>query len=742
MKRKVPVFSQFFAVFMAMFLLLGISAPQTNAAEKPNEKNISLNGLIPETALNSQIVVKDGLTQPIYTTDDAIVEELYVETTVDADKDGKLDRIHLMLYRPKTDPGVKVPVIYHISPYNKNLATYQNHGFIHDLVPVGGNGQPPSYFQGFADQMGAYAAKNLGTLANYFVPRGYAVIIADSLGTAGSDGCPVSGGKEEISAAKSVVDWLNGRAKAFTKAGAEVSATSWSTGNVGMEGTSYEGTLANAVATTGVAGLKTIVPISAISSWYDYYRANGAVVAPGGYQGEDADIHAKAILTRVNPGICKNVIDDLENRQDRVTGDYNDFWHERNFLKDVADVKSSVLIVSGLKDWNVRPKHFAQWWEGLSENNVPRKLWLYQGTHGVNATNRNAFQLLEHRWFDYWLYGIENGIMDEPIVDVQREDNSWSKEASWPNVNTLSTVMHFNAAKETGGGSLTLQQPVNSAGVTESWIDDTKTFLNYVDDMVKYYNNRYDRYYLASNYGPTFVKNLLANPDTANPNRLAYLTSELSNPVRISGTPEISIRASIDRPVSNLTALLVDYGGSSPVIVTRGWTDPQNLESARISVPIVPNKSYTFKWAMEPEDYVIQKGHRLGIVLIATDFESSIIPSSGTKITVDPSKSQVSLPIVGGTTALNLTSTADMKTLVNQLQDQGDIKTNQAAQALNLHLTGVNQFEISGLADKVVKQLQGFKVLLDQQKKSGLISNRAYDLLNKDVDQLLKKWQK
>ena len=47
-----------------------------------------------------------------------------------------------------------------------------------------------------------------------------------------------------------------------------------------MTGVSYNGTLPNAVATTGVEGLKTIIPIAAISSWYDYYRANGAVVAP------------------------------------------------------------------------------------------------------------------------------------------------------------------------------------------------------------------------------------------------------------------------------------------------------------------------------------------------------------------------------------------------------------------------------------------------------------------------------
>ena len=71
-----------------------------------------------------------------------------------------------------------------------------------------------------------------------------------------------------------------------------------------MVGVSYNGTLPNQVATTGVEGLETIVPISAISSWYDYYRANGLVVAPhsetqgvgdNAYLGEDTDVLASFI---------------------------------------------------------------------------------------------------------------------------------------------------------------------------------------------------------------------------------------------------------------------------------------------------------------------------------------------------------------------------------------------------------------------------------------------------------------
>ena len=63
--------------------------------------------------------------------------------------------------------------------------------------------------------------------------------------------------------------------------------------------------------------------------------------------------------------------------------------------------------------------------EALGENDVPRKMWLHQGGHG--GTSTNDWQRTQNKWFDYWLYGIENGIMNEPMVDVQRENKAWDK---------------------------------------------------------------------------------------------------------------------------------------------------------------------------------------------------------------------------------------------------------------------------------------------------------------------------
>src|SRR5207302_7482857 len=109
----------------------------------------------------------------------------------------------------------------------------------------------------------------------------YAYVAVDLAGTNRSTGCGDVGGAAEVQSAKAVIDWLNGRAKAYYADGSPAVATKWTNGKVGMIGKSWDGTIANGVAATGVAGLVTIVPISAISRWYDYMRLNGVPRADG-----------------------------------------------------------------------------------------------------------------------------------------------------------------------------------------------------------------------------------------------------------------------------------------------------------------------------------------------------------------------------------------------------------------------------------------------------------------------------
>jgi X-Pro dipeptidyl-peptidase len=82
--------------------------------------------------------------------------------------------------------------------------------------------------------------------------------------------------------------------------------------------------------------------------------------------------------------------------------------------------------------------------------------------------------------------------------------------------------------------------------------------------------------------------------------------------------------------------------------VTRGWLDPQNRVSIRRSRQVKRGREYRFRFDLQPDDYVFQAGHRIGLVVVSTDHDYTIRPLPGTRLTLDPDGSELTLPIVGG----------------------------------------------------------------------------------------------
>ncbi|GAA2581661.1 Xaa-Pro dipeptidyl-peptidase [Winogradskya consettensis] len=605
--------------------------------------SVSIATILPATVAAAAAPGATPGTQPVYDYTQAIREQVWVQVPTDSDNDGQPDRVAVRIIRPReSGPDLKVPVIFQASPYYAGLNDVPNH----DDVDRDGSDALRS-----ADP-GTDRAESIvfsGYLDNYFVPRGYAVVFADSLGSGGSTGCPTSGGRNETLGMKAVVDWLNGRARGVDATGAAARA-SWSTGHTGMIGVSYNGTLPNAVAATGVRGLDTIVPIAGISSWYDYYRANGGVVAPGGYQGEDTDVLAKAVLTRENPEVCADVMTRIEQDQDRVTGDYSRFWAERDYVRDAGKVRASVLLVHGLHDDNVRTGQAGQWWDALARNRVPRKIWLHQAGHtDPFNVRRDVWLNTLNRWFDQWLRGVDTGIMNEPIADVEVAPNVWRTSRTWPVPGTKATTFSL-----TGSGALT-RGPARP-GARESFVDNPSRT----------------------------AEDLAADGTVADPNRLAYLSQPLIRETRLSGTPTITLRADLAGKSPYLTALLVDYGTadryaglrslptqdcvgpgipgdpgcfaqreyvttSTPSeIVTRGWLDTRNRRSPSVTTAVQPGKPYTFTWDLQTEDHVFAPGHRIGVIILSTERDHTLRYPAGTQVGVRTGVSSVVLPLVNG----------------------------------------------------------------------------------------------
>jgi X-Pro dipeptidyl-peptidase len=570
----------------------------------------------PAAAQVSAPVFIDGQAQPVFTAGPStwVRQELWVESEIDSDFDGKLDRIHVDVTRVQETEtiGLKVPVVFEVSPYYGGSVDVVNWNVDHEI------GQPPTTrpvtAPVFFDTSPIISNSHVST----WVPRGFAVVHAEGTGTGLSEGCPTTGDPFETLGPKAVVDWLNARAKGFTSpTSTEQVFADWTTGKVGMIGTSYNGTLPIGVATTGVEGLEAIVPISAISSWYDYYRANGAVRAPGGFQGEDADVLAEYTYTRPDQQICRPVIADLAANQDRVTGDYSPFWDARNYMNDIKNVRAASLVAHGNNDWNVMTKHAAVYYDALRKRRVPHMLYWHQGGHGGSPP-----LVRTNRWFSRYLWGHENGVENDPRAWVVREGQSSQNPTpypEWPDPDASKANLRFEAGAP-GIGTLTVQRVDR---VQETLVDD-------------------------ATISPTTLLN-----SASSPNRLVFKTPPLVAPVRISGTPEVRLWMSFSKPKANLTAYLISYPETgNGTVISRGWIDPENRTDPARTQAIEVGKEYRFDFDMQPKDSVVAAGRRLGVMIISSDRDYTVRPAPGTELTMDLAKSFVTLPIVGGQKAL------------------------------------------------------------------------------------------
>jgi X-Pro dipeptidyl-peptidase len=136
--------------------------------------------------------VQDGVTQPVFSFENAIEQTIFVESGVDSDGDGRKDRVRIRISRPgeTATQGIKVPVIFEHSPYRGDLGSLPNHNVDFDVLPQESLGKARAAQRGRpaarAERARARARARLkarlrpdlpGQLDNYYVPRGYAVVL-------------------------------------------------------------------------------------------------------------------------------------------------------------------------------------------------------------------------------------------------------------------------------------------------------------------------------------------------------------------------------------------------------------------------------------------------------------------------------------------------------------------------------------------------------------------------------------
>ncbi|MEM6514837.1 MAG: Xaa-Pro dipeptidyl-peptidase [Bacteroidota bacterium] len=562
--------------------------------------------------------------------EDWIRHDLWVETNFNTDGDNDMDRMHVSVTRPsQTDSeDLKLPVIYVSSPYFAGVAG-DLPGVMwnveHELGEIG-----PERVHPEVQRRGQRPIISNSHIRKW-VPRGYIVVHSSSPGTGLSDGAPTIGGKNESLAPKFVIDWLCGRAKGYTEreGGEEVKAY-WSTGKVGMTGTSYNGTIPLAAATTGVKGLEAIIPIAPNTSYYHYYRSNGLVRSPGGYLGEDIDVlydfvHSGDQANR--PYNNKTIRDtEMKNGMDRETGDLNEFWASRDYLNQMDNMEAALLMSHGFNDWNVMPEHSYRIYNAAREKGLPTMIYYHQFGHGGPPPLS-----MMNKWFTQFLHGVENGIENEENkAYIVREYDDIGKPTAYkdyPNPKAEDVELFLSDGGNSKGRLNVLQ---NKKMSEERLIDDV-----------------------------SFSGSELARADSSD-NRLLYLTPTLTQDLHISGIPKVQISLSSSKPAANLSVWLValpwEEGKDVRItdnIITRGWADPKNHKSLTNEEPLEPGKFYTVNFDLQPDDQIIKAGQQIGLMIFSSDKEYTLHPEAGTELTIQLHKTTLTLPVVGGMETFN-----------------------------------------------------------------------------------------
>ena len=470
-------------------------------------------------------VFENGLAQPVFpftdgktgekydpATSDIVRYCVYVESDYDMDGDGKRDLVKVFVQVPRSaaEGSYKAATLFEARPY---CAGVQEDGYDHmkevaekeyrkfdlaDLdhkaaprVPSGSasvmdlalKADPSDWYYKDKGSTNSMVYENIDSF-NYYLVRGFAVIVSAGFGALGSDGFNYVGSEYERDAFKSVVEWIHGDRVAYAdREGTITTKADWANGNVAMTGRSYAGTMPFAVATTGVEGLKTIVPVAGIADWYSQQNMQGAQR----YWPKEMlnSFLAYYCSSRYNDRtLSEKQLDDiaafhheLSLQQLKCGFDYDEkFWGSGNYRLNADKIKCPALIVQGLNDENVSTKQFEMMLKSFQKAGQTVKAILHQGPHITPTMPNKGYGILidgkfyddiVNEWISHYLYSVENQAENMPAVLVQtnHDQRKWETSASWDTGHNM---------KLTSGstGTAVIDTDWEAAGISAKNFDD------------------------------------------------------------------------------------------------------------------------------------------------------------------------------------------------------------------------------------------------------------------------------
>ena len=436
-----------------------------------------------------------------------------------------------------------------------------------------------------------------------------------------------------------------------------------------MTGTSYNGTLPVAAATTGVKGLEAIIPDRAQHVVLPLLPEQRPGASPGrmARRGHRLPLRLHQQRRSRAARVVQHTYRDGEfaRGRDRASGDYNAFWAERDLLKKVGKIKAAVLMAHAFNDWNVVPEHSVRIAMAL-KGRVPLQMYFHQGGHGGAPPME-----MMNRWFTRYLYGVQNGVEKDPKAWIVREAAPVpAAAAAAPAAQPPATPP---AAAGQGRGRTATPPPTPYADYPNPAASPVTLHLAA--------GRRRARRAGPGSGGQAGrrdpgrqrrVQRRRAGEGRAVAEPAALCHAGTAAPLHISGTASITLRLASSKPAANLSVWLVTLpwtdGPIGPAnLITRGWADPQNHASLKNGgdyhsmapgKPLTPGQFYRMTFDLQPDDQIIPAGKRIGLMIFSSDRDFTLWPKAGTELTLDLAGTTLRLPIVGGAAAFRAATAA------------------------------------------------------------------------------------
>jgi hypothetical protein len=438
---------------------------------------------------------------------------------------------------------------------------------------------------------GDWTAVGDSTRHAYLAGHGYASIRVDIRGSGDSEG--ILRGKyleQEQSDALEVLQWMSNQP--------------WSTGVCGMFGISWGGYSALQVAARRPPQLKAIISVCASDDRYadDVTYIGGAVLALHAiswgsmmlaFNARPPDPRVvgeswrKAWLERM--ATSPEFVADALSHQHR-----DSFWRHGSVCEDYGAIACPVYAVGGWADC-FRNGLF-RLLEGLPG---PKKglvgPWGHQHPEDGVPGPQIGFLQEALRWWDYWLKGIDTGIMDEPLLRAWMPDpvepqtsytvrpGRWISEPAWPSprIEPQERALAFPADTISSSGVVGLEAGCWCGfGMTGDFAPDQR---------------REDGLSLCATSAP------------------------LEHELQVLGFPDVTVTLAADRPQALLAVRLCDVcANGASFLVTRGVLNLTHRESHETPTPLTSGSLTSVTVRLNAIAHTFPAGHRIRIALSPT----------------------------------------------------------------------------------------------------------------------------